>query len=195
MRKNIPYPQIVQQYSKTMGGVNLTDMLLSWYRIPCKAKHWHQKIFWHLIDMEKINAWTLYSRHFRQNGKPHKDQKFLLQFSLELSDALILANKVNPSSSRRQPSKRRSSKTPSTRKKPTQVLPVTDVRFDQVAHEPSPTTNKNQCRLCSMTCRMQCSKCKISLFLLADCNCFVDFHTEPSSCIGFLSNIKVLVSY
>ena len=104
------------------------------------------KIFWHLIDMAKTNAWTLYSRHFRQNGKPHKDQKFLLQFSLELSDALILAN-------------------------------------------------KDQCRLCSMTCRMQCSKCKISLFLLADCNCFVDFHTEPSSCIGFLPNIKVLVSY
>ena len=88
------------------------------------------KIFWHLIDMAKTNAWTLYSRHFRQNGKPHKDQKFLLQFSLELSDALILANKVNPSSSRRQPSKRRSSKAHITRKKPTQVLPVTDVRFD-----------------------------------------------------------------
>ena len=97
MRKNIPCPQIVQQYSKTMGGVNLTDMLLSLYRIPCKAKHWYQKIFWHLIDMAKTNAWTLYSRHFRQNGKPHKDQKFLLQFSLELSDALILANKVNES--------------------------------------------------------------------------------------------------
>ena len=43
MRKNIPCPQIVQQYSKTMGGVNLTDMLLSLYRIPCKAKHWYQR--------------------------------------------------------------------------------------------------------------------------------------------------------
>ena len=34
---------------------------------------------------------------------PHKDQKYLLQFSLELSDALILANKVNLSSSRGRP--------------------------------------------------------------------------------------------
>ena len=49
--------------------------------------------------MAKINTWILYHQHFRQNGKPHKDQKSLLQFNLELSDALILANKVNPSSS------------------------------------------------------------------------------------------------
>ena len=51
----------------------------------------------------KINAWVLYRRHFRQNGKPHKNHKSLLQFSLELSDALILASKVNLSSSSGQP--------------------------------------------------------------------------------------------
>ena len=162
LRKNIPCPQIVQQYNRSMGGVDLADMLLSLYRIPCKTKRWYQKIFWHLIDMAKINAWILYRRHFPQTGKPHKDQKSLLQFSL--------ANKVTPSSSRGRPT---------TGKKPTQVLPITDVRFDQVAHRPSLPTNKNICRLCSMTCRMQCSKCKIFLCLLADRDYFVDFHTKP----------------
>ena len=98
--KNIMFPQIVQQCNRCMGGVNLADMLLSLYRIRCKAKCWHQMIFWHLIDMAKISAWILYCRHFRQNGKLLKDQKSLLQFSIELSDTLILTNKVNPSSSR-----------------------------------------------------------------------------------------------
>lgn len=97
--------------------------------------------------------------------------KNLLQFSLEISDALILANKINPLSSRGRPPKRKSLEAPTTGKKPTQALPVTDVRYDQVAHWPSPTNNKNRCRLCSMTCRMQCSKCKIFL-------CLVDFHTK-----------------
>ena len=89
------------------------------------------------------------------------------------------SSKVNPSNSRGRPQKRRSLEVPTTSKKPTQALSVTDVYFDQVAHWRSPTTNKNRCKLCSMTCRMQCSKCMIFLCLLADCNSFVDFHIKP----------------
>ena len=126
-----------------MAGVDLVDMLLSLYRIPCRTKRWHKKIFWHLIGMAKINAWILYLRHFRQNERPGKDQKSLHQFTLELSDALILANKVNPSSSRGRPLKRRSLEAPTTGKKPAQTLSVTDVGFDQIEHWPSPSTNKN----------------------------------------------------
>ena len=36
--KNISCPQIVQQYNRSMGGVDLVDMLLSLYRILCKTK-------------------------------------------------------------------------------------------------------------------------------------------------------------
>ena len=86
-----------------MGVVDLVNMLVSLYQVPCKTKHWYQKIFWHLIDMAQTNAWIRYYWYFCQNVKPHKNQKSLLQFSLELSDVLILANKVNPSSSRRRP--------------------------------------------------------------------------------------------
>ena len=38
VRKNIQCRQIVQQYNKSMGGVNLADMLLSLYRQLCKTK-------------------------------------------------------------------------------------------------------------------------------------------------------------
>ena len=56
VRKNIPYPQIVQQYNKSHGGVDLADLFLSLYRVSFKTKRWCQKIFWHLIDMAKING-------------------------------------------------------------------------------------------------------------------------------------------
>ena len=59
-RKSIPYLQIVKQYNKIMGGVDLADMLIALYRIPSKAKQWYQKIFWPLIDIAKVSAWTLY---------------------------------------------------------------------------------------------------------------------------------------
>ena len=116
--KNIPCLQIVQQYNKRMIGVGLADMLLSLHQIPWKTKRWYQKIFWHLTDMTKINVWTLYRRHICQNGKSHNNNKSLLQFSLELLDALILANKVNPSGSRRRFPKRRSLEAPTTGKIP-----------------------------------------------------------------------------
>ena len=141
--KNISFPQIVQRCSKSMGGVELTDMLLSSYRILCKKKRWQQKIFWYVIDLTKIIAWIPYCHHFRANAKPPKYQKSLLQFSLELSESLILSIKVNSSSSRGRPSKRRGLEVPTKDKKP-------NVRFDKEAHQPSPTTNKNLCRLCSM---------------------------------------------
>ena len=83
--------------------------------------------------MVHINIWILYHFHFRKNGKPHKNQKSLPLFSSELSDALIIASKVNLCSSREGSPKQRSFDAPTTDKKPTEALAVTDVHFDQVA--------------------------------------------------------------
>ena len=176
VRKQIPCPQIVKQYNKSMGGVDLADMLIALYRIPCKTKRWYQKIFWHLMDMAKVNAWILYRRHFEQNGYPKKEQKSMLVFSSEIAHALIHADKVAPNSSRGRPMKRKSVEAVPRGKNPVQPLPIADLRYDQVGHWPKPTSKKNRCRLCSMTCRMECSKCKVYLCLLEDRNCFIDFH-------------------
>ena len=59
VRNNIPCPQIVQQYNKSMGGVNLADMLLSLNQTPGKTKHWYQRIFWYLIDMAMLGSYTV----------------------------------------------------------------------------------------------------------------------------------------
>ena len=80
-----------------MGGVDLADMLIALYRIPCKTKKWYQKIFWHLIDIAKVNAWLLYRRHSSQNGKLKNEIQDLLSFSLDVSNGLIHGNKVTPS--------------------------------------------------------------------------------------------------
>ena len=38
--KDIPCPQIVKQYNKSMGGVDLADTLIALCRIPCKIIRW-----------------------------------------------------------------------------------------------------------------------------------------------------------
>lgn len=180
-KKDIPCPQIVKQYNKSMGGVDLADMLISLYRIPCKTKRWYVKVFWHLVDIAKVNAWILYRRHYqqRQEREPSKGgkSKTFLDFSSEIAEGLTRADKINPTSSRGRPAKRRSIEPVARGKKPAVVLPIADVRYDQVGHWPQPISQKNRCRNCEMTCRMKCSKCGVYLCLLEDRNCFKDFHT------------------
>ena len=175
-RKDIPCPQIVKQYNKSMGGVHLADMLIPLYRIPCKTKRWYQKIFWHLIDIAKMNACLLYRRHYQQYEDVAKNQKSLLVFSFETAEALIHSNKVTPCSSRGRPPKRRSTEPVTKGKKATVPLPVHDVRYDKVGHLPEMQENKNRCRLCDMICRATCKKCNVYLCLLEYRNCFYDFH-------------------
>ena len=180
-RINVSCPQIVNQYNKSMGGVDLADMLIALYRIPIRTKRWYLKIFWHLVDIAKVNAWILYKRHYEQTKLmlPNQSNNFkkLLEFSNDISYALIGADKVAPTSSRGRPPKRRSTD-PILRGKASAVaLPVHDIRYDQVGHWPEAVTKKNRCRNCDMTCRMKCSKCKIYLCVLPDRNCFVDFHS------------------
>ena len=58
-RCEVQCPRIVYIYNKKMGGVDLADMLISLYRIQVKTKRWYIKIFWHLVDICKVNAWLL----------------------------------------------------------------------------------------------------------------------------------------
>ena len=55
-KKEIDCPQLVLCYNKGMGGVDLADMLIALYRIPSKTRRWYIKIFWHLVDIAKVNA-------------------------------------------------------------------------------------------------------------------------------------------
>ena len=84
----VPCPQIVVAYNKAMGGV---DMLISLYRIPVKTHRWYIKVFWHLVDIAKVNGWLLYRRHCDQIGIPKRSRMTLLNFTKELSEALIHA--------------------------------------------------------------------------------------------------------
>ena len=75
--KDILCPKIMLAYNKNMGGVDLADMLIPLYRIKVKTKRWYIKVFWHLIDISKVNAWNLYRRHFAQYEKPRRQMLYL----------------------------------------------------------------------------------------------------------------------
>ena len=80
--KMIKCPNIVKQYNKHMGGVDLLDSLLGLYKTRMKSKKWYHKIFFHLMDMTVINAWLLYRRCRNDNNIR------LLDFKISVAEAL-----------------------------------------------------------------------------------------------------------
>ena len=153
-------------------------MLIALYRIPIKTNRWYVRLFWHLIDMCKVNAWLLYRRHHEQLGNLERSVT-LVQFILELTEGLIHANKPVPIPAAR--GRPRRSTTPSIEKRgrePTVALPFQDKRYDEIGHWPEHVDKKNGCRYCIMTCRSKCEKCNIYLCFVPDRNCFKEFHTK-----------------
>jgi hypothetical protein len=79
---NIPCPNIITAYNKSMGGVDRCDMMLALYRMKMKGNKWYRRLFFHFVDLALINAWTL----LRQSGHPEMK---LVEFKLEVAVSLI----------------------------------------------------------------------------------------------------------
>ena len=156
-----------------MGGVDLADMLISLYRIKVKASRWYVKVFWHLLDISKVNAWNLYRCHFAQYEKARQQTLCLLNFCTALENALKHANKPVHVNRAGRPSKRPSCiNSKKTHSKCASVpTPCLDIRYYQTGHWLEPVDKKDLAVVCAKHIQEQSSLC-----LLKDRNCFKDFH-------------------
>ncbi|KRZ75253.1 hypothetical protein T10_2640 [Trichinella papuae] len=75
---DMSYPAIVKEYNKYMGGVDLAGMLRALYRIE------------HRI----VNGWLQYKRDLKTSEAASGSQKDLMQFTLDVSEALTKVNKA-----------------------------------------------------------------------------------------------------
>jgi len=53
-------PEGIQVYNKSMGGVDIIDQLIAYYRIFLKSKKWTVRMVFHSIDMAICNSWLDY---------------------------------------------------------------------------------------------------------------------------------------
>ncbi|CAH2011120.1 unnamed protein product, partial [Acanthoscelides obtectus] len=88
---NVQCPQIVKQYNIHMGGVNLSDTLLSLYKTPFKSKRWYLAMFSQMIDIAVNNAWLLYRRDLASQGKKYNKLK---DFRINIAKSLIQSRNV-----------------------------------------------------------------------------------------------------
>ena len=186
-KTDFPCPYLILCYNKGMGGVDFADMMIALYRIHVKTRRWYVKVFWHLVDMVKVNAWVLYNRHCDILAIPKKQQLSLVDFTLTIAEALVHANKIAlPASNGKpgRPKKRQGSDTQSPScssskvgRKPTIPAPCDDSRFDKLGHWPEPTDKRGRCRNCKDGfSKVFCTKCNICLCMRKEKNCFMEYH-------------------
>ena len=61
-------PTVIVDYTRLMGGVDLSDQLMTYYNFLRKTKKWWRKLWVHLLNMAVMNAFVL-NRKFGANKK------------------------------------------------------------------------------------------------------------------------------
>ena len=78
-------PEVAQEYSSKMGGVDRNNRGAEMYRISRKTKKWWWAVFWHIMDSLIHNAWVL----MYPDGADNVRKKQQLQFRINLAKQLI----------------------------------------------------------------------------------------------------------
>lgn len=181
-------PEIVSLYNTGMGGVDLLDQLISYYRIFIRSRKWPLRVIFHFVDFAICSSWLEYKSEKEKAGTSKKRIQDLLHFRMELAMSVIkIGNPCRPP--RRGRPKRKATDVPSPsqcafkRIKPIEnreVRPSVNIRADGAHHLPEHDKKENptrckQSKCCGKTF-FQCIKCKVHLCISKKRNCFSDFH-------------------
>ena len=147
---DVPCPDIVKSYNKSMGGVDLADQLISLYRTPIRCKKYYLKLIFHMFDMAIVNSWLLYRRDATSLNLQKKDISSLASFKLLIAFDLMKAGKPCGTRKRGRPSPmaecRNSPKRSCSR-------PSNLIRRDAIGHMPRIEAKRNRCKRTNCSCR------------------------------------------
>ena len=181
-------PAVVRFYNKSMGGVDLLDRMVSYYRTSARTKKWTVRVMLHMLDVVATNCWIEYKTGLETSGQgDRKNMLQMMDFKLRLAEQLIEEgskldrnrNRIlsdddddGAGSSGHLGHESQSSYIP---------VPPLERRHEEAKHMPemdSGKTSYHRCRLstCKKLARVKCSSCRVYLCLTSDRNCFKQFH-------------------
>ncbi|KAL3976617.1 heat shock protein [Sarotherodon galilaeus] len=167
----VPRPLAIAEYNTNMGGVDLVDRMLSFYRMASRTRKWTVRAVLHFFDLAITNSWLQYRSDLQFRGK--KPLK-LLDFKLLLGEELITqaqGGSANDSVDDYTP--------PRQKWKP---QPNEALRHYGAIHLPEMVdeTHASRCRRSNCTSRtyVMCTKCKVFLCVSKKGNCFLKYHSK-----------------
>ncbi|KAF7646266.1 hypothetical protein LDENG_00190600 [Lucifuga dentata] len=155
--RDIPTPDVVIDYNRYMGGVDLSDALIQYYSVLGKTMHWYKTLFFHFLDIAIVNAFILHKDlAFQREETPLLQKQFRELLLKELLEESKTVDKPGSCSS-------------------SACMPA---YYGQTA-----TENRKHCVLCRTKGKkakmpIYCTKCNISLCLTSTRNCFVEHYTH-----------------
>ncbi|XP_068082074.1 piggyBac transposable element-derived protein 3-like [Anabrus simplex] len=85
----IPQPLIVKYYNEKMGGVDLCDRFMSYYRCYIRTNKWPVRMFNHFVDLIIVNCWIMYHRWCAGSGIIRQKRLSLMDYKMHVGKALI----------------------------------------------------------------------------------------------------------
>lgn len=175
-------PEVICAYNNGMGGVDLLDQFISYYRVFIRSKKWALRVIFHFMDFAVCSSWVEYRKDQENSGVPKKKIKDLLHFRKELAYSLIkVGNPVRVDKRGSRTSENQSVK----RRKPAanqEFRPPKDVIVDGVDHMPLHDCKDHPTRCKHAKCKgrtfFECKKCKVHLCISKSHNCFSEFHEK-----------------
>ncbi|XP_047430615.1 piggyBac transposable element-derived protein 3-like isoform X2 [Mugil cephalus] len=175
-------PSVVREYENNMGGIDIVDRTISYYRMTDRTKKWTLRMLMHFTDIALANSWLLYRQDHTMRSTPKKCIMQFLEFRMEVAktflaqhnhvqEDIIHFSEQGYNTEHLEPEKKRFVK----------ELPHISVRRRANAHLPEVVNLKNaaRCRAagCSGKTRVRCATCKVFLCLQAARNCYTVFHS------------------
>lgn len=84
-------PQVIADYNKNMGGVDLHENGIANYRIRIRGKRWWLPLLINLIDSVLVNSWKIYNIA-NERSLNHLEFKSYIAFSLMKAEEAQLAD-------------------------------------------------------------------------------------------------------
>ncbi|XP_063733351.1 piggyBac transposable element-derived protein 3-like [Eleginops maclovinus] len=174
-------PSIVREYNLKMGGVDLIDRMISYYRMSARTKKWTMRMLMHFTDLALGNSWLLYRKDLAICAAPKKSIMQFLEFRTEIATTLLAQHHGQGSHADLSEQSEEEDNSNQGNKRPVTAVPHVSVRRRANAHLPEMISLKNaaRCRVagCTGRTRVRCVTCKVFLCLQGDRNCYTAFHT------------------
>uniref|UniRef100_A0A667YAH4 PiggyBac transposable element-derived protein domain-containing protein n=1 Tax=Myripristis murdjan TaxID=586833 RepID=A0A667YAH4_9TELE len=155
-KKAVPAPDAVIDYNQHMGGVDLSDAMISYYSVSHKTTEWYKTFFYHFLDIAVVNSFILYKELCKTRNEPKQmtHKEFRENLAAEM---LEFAKGSAP-------------------------LPSPRVTCMPMFYGGDATKTRKYCKRCSQTGNLRvktpvhCRKCQVALCFTPQRNCFQLWH-------------------